>query len=68
MTVDARLNAALKTLAIVILSAIVLVGFLDFLGHVRTVATIVIGAVFLCYIIYPLVRTLNRQLPLWASI
>ncbi|HEY8313416.1 MAG TPA: AI-2E family transporter [Candidatus Baltobacteraceae bacterium] len=68
MNADARLNATLKVLAIVVLSGIVLVGFLDFLGHIRTVATIVFGAIFLCYIIYPAVRGLNRQLPLWASI
>ncbi|HEY8297900.1 MAG TPA: AI-2E family transporter [Candidatus Baltobacteraceae bacterium] len=68
MTLDSRLNAAIKILAIVVLSAIVLLGFLAFLGHIRTVATIVFGAIFLCYVIYPLVRGLNRTLPLWASI
>ncbi|MHB8141966.1 MAG: AI-2E family transporter [Vulcanimicrobiaceae bacterium] len=65
---DARLNTALKVLAIIVLSAIILVGALDFLGHVRTIATIIIGAIFLCYVIYPVVRILNRRLPLWASI
>ncbi|MDQ2873127.1 MAG: AI-2E family transporter [Candidatus Eremiobacteraeota bacterium] len=68
MSLNARLTIAIKILAIVVLAAIVLTGFLDFLGHVRTVATIIVGAIFLCYVIYPAVRGLNRQLPLWASI
>ncbi|MGZ3522346.1 MAG: AI-2E family transporter [Vulcanimicrobiaceae bacterium] len=65
---DARLTFTIKVLAVIILSAIVLTGFIDFLGHIRTVATIVIGAIFLCYAIYPAVRQLNTKLPLWASI
>ncbi len=65
---DAALNRAIKTLALIVLAAIVLLGFLEFLGRVRTVATITIAAIFLCYVIYPAVSRLNRRLPLWASL
>jgi predicted PurR-regulated permease PerM len=65
---DARLTTALKVLAVVVLAALVLVGFLQLLGRIHTVTVIVIGAVFLCYVVLPAVRRLNTRLPLWASI
>ncbi len=65
---DARLTTALKVLGVVVLAALVLIGFLQLLGRVHTVTVIVIGAVFLCYVVLPAVRRLNTRLPLWASI
>ena len=65
---DVGLNRAIKVLVLIILAAIVIVGFLNFLGHVRTIATITVAAIFLCYVIFPAVRRLNRRLPLWASL
>jgi predicted PurR-regulated permease PerM len=66
--VNARLRTILQVLAVIVLAAIILVGFLDFLGRLHTVTTIVIGAIFLCYVMLPAVRRLNKRLPLWASI
>lgn len=68
MTMDARLTLAIKILAVVILSAVVLSGLVGFLSRIHTVTTIVVGAIFLCYAIYPAVKRLNLKLPLWASI
>ncbi len=62
------MNRAIKVLVLIVLSGIVIVGALDFLGHVRTIATIVVAAIFLCYVIFPSIRRLNRRLPFWASI
>jgi predicted PurR-regulated permease PerM len=65
---ERRVTYALKILALVTLSAIALSAVLDFIGRVRSVAVIVIGAVFLTYIIHPAVRRLNAHLPLIWSI
>ncbi len=63
-----RLTIALKVLATIVLSAIVLLGVVAFIQHIPVVATTIVGAIFLVYIIYPAVRRLNARLPLWASI
>ena len=65
---DWALNRGIKALALIVLAAVVLLGFLEFLGRVHTVATITIAAIFLCYVIYPAVSRLNRRLPVWASL
>jgi predicted PurR-regulated permease PerM len=66
--VNPRLVTILQVLAVIVLAAVLLVGFLDLLGRLRIVTTIVIGAIFLCYVMLPAVRRLNKRLPLWASI
>ncbi|MBV9270009.1 MAG: AI-2E family transporter [Candidatus Eremiobacteraeota bacterium] len=63
-----RLATALSVLAIVVLSAVVLIGFVWFLGRVHTVTTIVVAAIFLCYALYPSIRRLSMRLPAWAAI
>ena len=63
-----RLTDTIKILSITILGAVVLLGILAFIQRIPTVATTVVGAVFLVYVIYPAVRRLNTRLPLWASI
>ncbi|MDQ2679499.1 MAG: AI-2E family transporter [Candidatus Eremiobacteraeota bacterium] len=63
-----RADTALKTLGIVVLSAIVLLGFIRFVEQVHTVATVIIGAIFLTNVIYPAILWLNHRLPLWLSI
>lgn len=45
-----------------------MVSAIELLGRIRTVTTIAIAAIFLCYVIYPAVRRLNAHLPLWASL
>src|SRR5579862_2833427 len=65
---SARLSDTLKILSIVVLGTIILLGIVAFVQRIPVVATTVVGAVFLVYIIYPAVRRLNARLPLWASI
>jgi predicted PurR-regulated permease PerM len=66
--VNARLTDTLKILSIIILAALILLGIVAFVQRIPMVATTVVGAIFLVYIIYPAVRRLNARLPLWASI
>jgi predicted PurR-regulated permease PerM len=66
---ERRVTYALKVLALITLSAIALSAALDFIGRVRSVAIILIGAIFFTYAIYPVVRRLNARLPLiWAIV
>jgi predicted PurR-regulated permease PerM len=65
---ERRLTFWLKLLLTIALAAFVLSGVLDFLGRIRSVTIIVIGAVFFTYIIYPAVRRLQARMPLGAAI
>jgi predicted PurR-regulated permease PerM len=66
--VSARLTVILQILSTVILATVVVLGIVVFIQHIPVVATTVVGATFLVYIIYPTVRRLNTRFPLWASI
>jgi len=57
-----------KVLLAVVLAAIVVSAILSFLGRVATATTIVIGAVFFTYAIYPIVRKLEARMPLGAAL
>lgn len=58
---------ALKVLAIIALTIYLLVGVLSFFAAIRTTGLLIIGSVFFAYLIYPLVRRFNRQLPVvWS--
>ena len=51
----------------VVLAIYLLVFVADALDRIRGVVYVVIGAIFLCYLIYPLVSRLRRRMPLiWA--
>ncbi len=63
-----RITYALKVVGLVVLSSLIFLKILEFVGHVRTVAIIFIGAIFFAYIVYPLVKRLNERLPLWAAL
>jgi predicted PurR-regulated permease PerM len=65
---NARLTFWLKLLLTVALAAFLLSGVLDFLGRIRSVTIILIGAVFFTYAIYPAVRMLHRRMPLAAAV
>jgi predicted PurR-regulated permease PerM len=65
---ERRVTYALKILLLIALSAVMLSAILDFIGRVKSVAVIVIGAIFFTYVIYPAVRRLNTRLPLLWSI
>ena len=59
---------ALKVVALIVLSALILSAILEFIGRIPSVAVVVIGAIFFTYVIYPAVRWLNTRLPLVWSI
>jgi predicted PurR-regulated permease PerM len=65
---ERRVTYALKILLLIAISAVMLSAVLDFIGRVKSVAVIVIGAIFFTYVIYPAVRRLNTRLPLLWSI
>ena len=65
---ERRVTYALKVLALVALAAVMLFAVLQFVGRIGSVAVIVFGAVFFTYAIYPLVKRLNKFVPLGWSI
>lgn len=65
---DRRLTAALKVVALVVLLCYALQFALGFLGQIRAVVYIVIGAIFLAYLIHPAVRRLRTRMPLALAI
>lgn len=66
---ERRVTYALKVLATVAVSIYLIVGVLNFFAAIRTTGILVIGAVFFAYLLYPLIRRLNAQLPLiWAIV
>ncbi|MHB8146644.1 MAG: AI-2E family transporter [Vulcanimicrobiaceae bacterium] len=65
---SARAAYAFHVIASIFLAGFAGVLVLGFLGRIRTLTTIVLGAVFFSYLIYPAVRSLNRRLPMWASL
>lgn len=65
---DERLTFAIKVLLAVVLALYVLTQILGILARVGTITFLLIGAIFFAYLIYPVVRWLNRKLPLIAAI
>ncbi|MDQ2866601.1 MAG: AI-2E family transporter [Candidatus Eremiobacteraeota bacterium] len=63
-----RVRYALEILGVIALAGLIFSNVLNFIGHIQTVAVIVIGALFFTYLIYPAVERLHRRLPLGASI
>lgn len=65
---DARLTYVLKLLMVIVLAFYTAQFVLEVLGRVRGVVYIVIGSVFLAYLIYPAVQRLRRRMPLVVAI
>jgi predicted PurR-regulated permease PerM len=65
---ERRVTLWLKVLALIAVAIYLLVGVLEFLGAVKATALLFVGALFLAYLIHPLVRRLNEKLPLAVSI
>lgn len=60
---------ALKVLAVISLSALMVSAIISFFGRIPSVAVILVGAIFFTYIIYPAVRYLNTKMPMiWAVV
>jgi predicted PurR-regulated permease PerM len=65
---ERRFTFALKVLATIAVALYLLVGALNFFASIRVTALLVLGALFLAYLIYPAVRQLNRVMPVVAAI
>ena len=66
---ERNVTFALKVLALVAVAIYLLVGVLNFFAAIRATGLLVVAALFLSYLIYPLVRRLNVHLPvLWSII
>lgn len=64
---DERLTRGLKILIAVVLVLYLGNLALEFVVRVRTIAYIIIGAIFFTYLIYPFVHRLSRRMPMvWA--
>lgn len=65
---ERKVTFALKVLALIAVSIYLLVGALNFFAMARVTGLLVVGSLFLAYLIYPLVRRLNVHLPVLYSI
>ena len=66
---ERRVTFALKVLATIALALYLLTGVLSFFGSIRATGLLIVGALFLAYLIYPLVRRLNERVPvIWSII
>ena len=65
---ERRVTFALKVLATIGVSLYLLVGVLNFFASIRATGLLIVGALFLAYLIYPVVRRLNVHMPVVASI
>lgn len=65
---DRRLTLAIKSVGLLVLAWIALGFIFGFLARIRTVVYILIGAIFLAYLIYPAVRRLRTRMPLGIAI
>ncbi len=65
---EARLTYVLKLLLVVALALYLSSFALAFLGHIFGLLYIVVGAIFLAYLVYPAVNVLKRYIPLGLAI
>ena len=66
---ERRVTFGLKVLALIAVAIYLLIGMLNFFASIRTTGLLIVGALFLAYLIYPLVRRLNVHLPvIWSII
>jgi len=62
------LDAAWKILLSVVLIFLILNYLIAFLERIGPIVLLIVGAIFFAYLIYPVVRSLNKRLPLLAAI
>ncbi|HUY83587.1 MAG TPA: AI-2E family transporter, partial [Steroidobacteraceae bacterium] len=65
---ERRVTFGLKVLALIAVALYLLAGVLNFFASIRATGLLIVGALFLAYLVYPLVRRLNVHLPVIASI
>ncbi len=65
---EAHVTYWLKVLLLFVLGFYIFAGVLAFLARIQSIAIVIIASIFFAYIIYPLVRYLNRRLPLALAV
>lgn len=65
---ERRFTFAVKVLATFALAVYLLQAALGFFGAIRTTGLLVVAAVFLAYLVYPLLRLLRSRMPLVAAL
>ncbi|MBV8727888.1 MAG: AI-2E family transporter [Candidatus Eremiobacteraeota bacterium] len=65
---EAHVTYWLKVLLLVVLALYLLGGIFAFLARIQGIAIVVIASIFFAYLIYPIVRVLNRRLPLVLAV
>jgi predicted PurR-regulated permease PerM len=65
---DERVTFVLKLLMVVVLAFYAGEFVLEFLARIRAVVYILIGSIFLAYLVYPAVQRLRRRMPLLIAI
>jgi len=65
---EERVTYWLKVLLLFVLAFYIFGGILTFLARIQAIAIVLIASIFFAYIIYPVVRALNRRLPLVAAV
>ena len=65
---ERRVTFALKVLATIALALYLLSGVLNFFSSISATGLLIVGALFLAYLIYPLVKRLNEIVPVIWSI
>jgi len=65
---EARVTYWVKVLLLVLLALYLFGAILAFLARIQAIAIVIIASIFFAYLIYPIVRTLNRRLPLVAAV
>ncbi len=65
---EQRLTFTLKLLLTIVLVAMILGAIVQFIERIGIIAIIIIGAIFFAYLVYPIVRWLNKRLHLIVAI
>ena len=65
---EARVTYWLKVLLLLVLALYIFAGILAVLARIQGIAIVLIASIFFAYIIYPVVRALNRRLPLVVAV
>ena len=65
---ERRVTYALKVLATIAIALYLLVGALRFFAAIRSTGLLIVGALLLAYLVYPLVRRLSERLPAVVAI
>ena len=63
-----NIRKAVDVCWLIVLGGFILYKGFELLGHLATLTTVIVGAVFFAYLVFPVVAWLNARLPLGAAI